>query len=156
MADTINLNGTAPTEDTGETPPRTTPPKPRAKPKTTASKATADDATRRTPADRKLASSVAEMYTMMGMVIAGIGEVKQDPGVHGTGVALMSQGEAIAETWMDLADKNPKVKNALKTFTEVSAVGAVVGIHVTCAMPLLASRGVVPAFMMGAATEGEH
>lgn len=148
MADTIN--GGAPAE---ERPPRAEMP-PKAKPRAAAKpKATAKPSDGRTPADRKLAASVAEMYTMMGMMVGGIGDIKQDPGLSGTGLALVGNSEAIAETWMDLADKNPKVKAALKNITEVSAVGAVVGIHVSCAMPLLISRGVVPGFVMPSAEE---
>lgn len=145
MAETINMND----ENTGR--PSREEAKPRSRARTTQPKATpTGDAPKvRTPADRKLSASIAEMYIMLGMVVGGLGDVKQDVGLATTGQALAINSEAIAETWMDLAERNAKVKATLKSLTEVSAVGALVGIHVTCAMPLLASRGVVPAAFTG-------
>jgi hypothetical protein len=43
-----------------------------------------------------------------------------------------------------VADKNPKVKSALRKFTEGSAFAGLVGVHVAMAAPVLASRGILP------------
>jgi hypothetical protein len=145
MADTISLNGT--TAD--DRPPRDESP-PRAKPRTTPRAAAprtkpaaaTDDGPKRTPADRKLAASVAEMYQMLGMIGMGLAVPREDRGLAGTSNAFLVNAEAIAEAWMDLADKNPRVKAMLKSVTEVSAVGAVVGLHVTCILPFLSDRGI--------------
>lgn len=143
MADTIPLNGAdADRPPREEAAPRAKPrARPAPRPRAAAAAAT-DDSPRRTPADRKLATSIAEMYQMLGMVGMGIAVPRQDQGLAGTANAFLANSEAIAEAWMDLGDKNPRVKAMLRSVTEVSAVGAVVGLHVTCILPFLSDRGI--------------
>jgi hypothetical protein len=96
----------------------------------------------RAPNDRKLALSLAETYQTIGAVGFGFAQVKQDEGLAHTSARVIENAEAIAEAWMDLADKNPKVKSALKGLTEVSSIGVLAGLHFTCALPFLISRGI--------------
>lgn len=142
MAETIPLNGSG--RSGGDRPPRG----PESAPDSDR-EAAPPTPKRRSPADTKLQTSIAEMYQVLGLAVNGLGGAAQDDGMQGTGVALVMQSEGIASAWMDLAEKNPKVKKILQNLTEVSAVGAVVGIHVTCAMPFLQSRGILPAFLGG-------
>ena len=100
--------------------------------------------TKRTPADKKLAASIAGTYQAIGMGIIGIGMARNDGGLAGTGTATVNNAEQIAEAWLDLADKNPSVKKALKKFTEISATGTLVGLHITLLIPLLIDRQVIP------------
>lgn len=99
---------------------------------------------KRTPADRKLAASVAGTYQAIGMGMIGIGMRIEDAGLVGTGTATVNGSEQIAEAWLDLADKNPQVKKALKKFTEVSAAGTLIGLHITLLIPILIDRKVIP------------
>jgi hypothetical protein len=150
---TVPLNGDRPDREEAA-PKATAPPRTAPRARATAPKATAASRDGRTPADRKLAASIAEMYQMLGMVGMGVATTKQDQGIAGTSAAVLQNSEAIAEAWMDLADKNPKVKAALKSITEVSAIGAVVGLHVTCALPFLADRGVGGPIIANMAEQG--
>lgn len=140
MAETIPLSAT-----NGATreprPPREEEPTPQGAPRDPVDPAPREPRPR-SPQDRKLAASIAEMYQAAGMIGYGIAQQKQDQGLGQTSANIMENSEAIAEAWMDLADKNPKIKAALKSITEVSAIGAVVGLHVTCVLPFLASRGI--------------
>lgn len=124
-------------EDRPPRPPRSSSGRSRTTPK--------DDAPKpRTPADRKLAASVAGGYQTIGALITGIGFRIEDSGLVGTGTATINNSEMLAEAWMDLADKNPKVKDTLKRLTEVTTVGVLVSLHLATLMPLLIDRGVVP------------
>lgn len=99
---------------------------------------------KRTPADKKLASSIASTYQGIGLMVTAAGMSRGDGGVAGTGTAIVEQAEAAAEAWLVLADQNPKVKAALRKFTEGSAFAGLVAVHIPVVMPLLASRGVIP------------
>jgi hypothetical protein len=98
----------------------------------------------RTPADKKLQAAIVGTYQGIGAGGIGIGMRLGDPGLQGTGLALIESADAISEAWMELADTNPKVKQFLKRATEVSTVGTLVALHLAAAMPLLISRGVIP------------
>lgn len=98
-------------------------------------------ATTRTPADRKLAESVAAMYSGVGMLVMGIGVPRAhatgDERLVATGIEIQGQAETFAEAWMNLADKNPKVKAALKKATEGGAFAEVFALHVALLLPYL-------------------
>jgi hypothetical protein len=108
---------------------------------------------RRTPADKKLAANIANMYQGAGAAVAGLGMARQDIGLVGSGSALIEQSEAISEAWLDLCDSNPKVKQVLIRMTEVSSVGVLVGLHVSVAIPVLVTRGIIPEQFASAAQQ---
>ena len=140
MAQIIDIDG----KKAGERPPRgETPPKrePKAKPKAAAAEPTPK---RRTPTDRKLAAELTSTYQGIGLAVSGIGVARSDTGLMGTGAAMVNNAEHASEAWLDLADQNPRVKAALVKFTEASAIGSLVAVHLSMAVPLLASRGVIP------------
>lgn len=138
MADTVKLDN-EPRPPRAERTPRTS----RAA-KSAAAKPVTDAPKQRSPQDRKLEAAVTELYQGLGLVGMGLGAPRNDAGIVGTSMACMEQAPAIAAAWMDLADRSPSVKAALKRLTEVSAMGTLVGLHVALAMPLLQDRGVVP------------
>jgi hypothetical protein len=117
--------------------------------------AAADDGTPkpRTAADKKLAASIAGGYQTIGGLLTGIGIRFEDQGISQTGVATINNAEMIAEAWIDVAQKNPKVKAWLEKITEVSAVGVLVSLHLASALPLLMDRGVIPPGMMAFAAQ---
>lgn len=129
----------------GDRPPRAArPSSARTSSRRTTSSGSSDAPKQRTPADRKLAASVAGGYQTIGALITGIGFRIEDQGLVGTGAATINNSEMLAEAWMDLADKNPKVKDTLRRLTEVTTVGVLVSLHLATLMPLLIDRGVVP------------
>lgn len=123
------------------------PPKARAKQTTTEPPKTGP--TPHTPDEKKLAISIASGYGAIGMGVVGLGMRMGDLGLQGTGLEIVNQADAVSSAWVDLSRKNPKVKAYLKKITEVSAAGVVIGIHVSMLIPILASRGVLPAGMAG-------
>jgi hypothetical protein len=129
------------------------PPREARAPRATSSRArnaSADDGTPkpRTAADKKLAASIAGGYQSIGGLIIGIGARFEDQGLVGTGAATINNAEMIAEAWIDVSQKNPKVKAWLEKITEVSALGVLVSLHVATVLPLLMDRGVIPPGMM--------
>jgi hypothetical protein len=103
---------------------------------------------KRTPTDRKLALQIEGAYTALGMGVTTIGMQRGDERVMMSGQSFMEKADDIAEQWMVLADANPKIKAALKKFTETSAMAGLVGVHVACLMPIIVSY--LPAPLAGA------
>lgn len=154
MADTVPNPESSKRPPRDEKGPRTSP---RAKTRTVPPKTDSSDVPKGTPRrgqDRKVQESLAASYQMFGGVLTSAGMVRSDNGLVQTGVVVIERSEMLAEAWMDLADTNPAIKVALRRFTEGSAVGGLILLHLTCAMPLLVDRGVIPptaaAFAMGA------
>ena len=100
--------------------------------------------TRRSPQDRKLQEAISGTYQLASMSLMAVGYRLGDNGVAGSAVAMAEQSDALAELWMDLADRNPKIKAALRRFTEASAASALVAAHVPIVAPLLIDRGILP------------
>lgn len=101
--------------------------------------------------DRKLQTELTGIYQGIGVTVAGIGVAKSDQGLAVTGATVTNNAEAAASAWLDYADQNPAVKKALKRFTEASAIGSLVAVHVAMIAPLLVDRGVIPAAAAGVA-----
>jgi len=129
---------------------RTTPkPPPRTRPKIGERDAEGDKV--RSADDRKLQTELTGIYQGIGVGIGGIGVGKRDEGLAATGAMVVTNAEAAAAAWLDYADQNPAVKRALKRFTEASAIGSLVAVHVAMLAPLLVDRGVIPAAAVGVA-----
>lgn len=94
--------------------------------------------------DDQLRESLTTNYQMVGMLVIGIGMPREDPGLIGMGTQMVNRSDAVADAWLELAEKNPKVKAALRRFSEGSAAATLIGVHLSMAAPLLASRGIVP------------
>lgn len=104
-----------------------------------------------TPDEKKLAQSIEQAYGMIGAGIAGIGLRLQDHGLQGTGIETCNMAESLSLAWIELARKNPRVKQYLKKIVEASAAGVLVGMHVAVLLPLLVDRGIIPLQMAGMA-----
>jgi len=103
----------------------------------------------RSAEDRKLQTELTGIYQGIGVAVGGIGVAREDQGLMGTGAMFAANAEAASSAWLDYADQNPAVKRALKKFTEASAVGSLVAVHVVMLAPLLIDRGVIPASVAG-------
>jgi hypothetical protein len=94
--------------------------------------------------DDKLRESLSDTYQMLGLAIITIAMPTDDEGLAQTGVMITERADAAADAWIDVADKNPKVKTALRKFTEGSAFAGLFAIHLSMFAPVLASRGILP------------
>jgi hypothetical protein len=74
-----------------------------------------------------LREQIARMYFMVGAMIRPMGRFYPIAGEIGANFQQVS-GDA-AEAWMDLAQKDTKVKDALEKMVGASAWGNVIGIH---------------------------
>lgn len=114
----------------------------------------------RTPADAKLRESLVSMYQGVGMLAFGVGmpramstgdnrllalsntltEPKRvQDGETGEVIIVdpRTGAEAIADAWMTAADRNAKIKAALRKFTEGGAIAEVIALHVALLYPFL-------------------
>jgi hypothetical protein len=94
--------------------------------------------------DDKLRESLVDTYQMLGLALITIAMPGEDQGLAATGVMVTERADAAADAWLDVADKNPKVKSALRKFTEGSAFAGLFAIHLSMVAPVLASRGILP------------
>ena len=94
-------------------------------------------ARRAAPGMRKLHEQVTDLYVTLGtMVVTPIDRL--------AGYLLVEQAEALAQTWIDLAETNPAVKRALSKLVEAGGWGGVLVAHGMVMMPVLANRGMFP------------
>lgn len=101
---------------------------------------------RRTPTDQRLHDALTGTYQGIGGVVVTFGFQLEDNGLTGVGTGLINQAETLAEAWVELGNQNPKVKKALQRFTEASAAGTVIALHLSVLTPLLMDRGILPGF----------
>lgn len=111
---------------------------------------------KRTPADAKLAESVKGMYEGIGLLALGAGMHRSDDRLIGLGAGLMQASptstdpmgnpvyadprtgaDKLTDAWMTLADRNPRVKTALKKFAEGGAVAELAAMHFSMLLPFL-------------------
>lgn len=107
--------------------------------------------------DAKLRESLRGMYEGVGMLAMGVGIPRKDPrllqfsatllepqivGLTPTGEAILGPdprtgAEKIADAWMTAADRNPRIKTALRRFTEGGAIAEVAALHISLLLPFL-------------------
>lgn len=112
--------------------------------------------TKRTPADNKLAASIRGMYEGAGMLALQF-SMGGDPRLAHVGNLLLAPehridlttgepvptddprtgAEKITDAWMTLADRNPRVKEMLKRFTEGGAFAELAVLHFGLVFPFL-------------------
>lgn len=110
----------------------------------------------RTPADKRLHGSIETLYQGIGLGAIALAQARDDQRFLTVGVELLqgvpvqnvdgtvtqdAKAEKLADAWMDLADRNPKVKSVLKKFSEGAAASELIVLHVTLAMPFLPAIG---------------
>jgi hypothetical protein len=83
-----------------------------------------------------LESELEEFFTQLG---AGVMILNQFDGL-----VIIQQANENASALARLANKNAKVKKALEALTNVSSMGAVVGVIGGTAVPILMNHGVLP------------
>lgn len=104
------------------------------------------------PGSTQLKGQVAELYVTIGMMVV-------TPIDRLAGMLIVKQADDIAEQWIELAETNASVKNALLKLVEVGGWGGVVMAHGMILLPVLANRGLFPDQMaqpMAAMTAMQH
>jgi hypothetical protein len=92
---------------------------------------------KRSPADKKLQAQLSATYQTIGLAIGTVGIQLGKSNIQLSGESFATNGDAIAAEWMRVADTNPKVKEALKRITQTSALGGLVGLHLSCLFPII-------------------
>lgn len=98
--------------------------------------------------DAKLRASLVEFYSAIGTFAYGVGMMRGDDRLHAVGEHLVAAQPAahpdqrvgadkIADAWMTLAGRNPRIKAMLKQFMEGGAVAQVIGLHIPLVIPFL-------------------
>lgn len=90
---------------------------------------------------RDLKEELESNYQMIGTVL-GVAAKTQFQSMAAQN--FIESSGAAADAWVDVAEKNPKIKAALLKFTSGTAMAQVVSVHVTMLLPVLSGYGVVP------------
>lgn len=99
--------------------------------------------------DKKLHSALVQFYVSIGMGAQGIAAMKGDIGLVAAGANIVSNAEAVADAWVELAQQNPKVRTMLQGFIQGSSVATLVGLHASMVVPMLGARNMVPPEVAG-------
>lgn len=92
--------------------------------------------------DRKLQDGLRDLYVQAGLIV-DMGHIPLGkPGLHVAAVNIITRAPTMAEEWMDLADQNPAVKEALNRFLSGTSLVGVVMAHAFLAIPVVAAMGV--------------
>jgi hypothetical protein len=90
---------------------------------------------------RDLKEELEGNYQMIGTVLGFAAKTGMQ---QAAAVNFVESAGAAADSWVDVAEKNPKIKAALLKFTSGTAFAQVISIHFAMLTPVLAGYGVVP------------
>ena len=80
-----------------------------------------------TPSSKRLEQDITRFYMMMGTILRPFG--KWYPALQPISDNIKIFAEDAAEAWIELADKDPRVKKILISWTSASVWGNVTGVH---------------------------
>lgn len=89
-----------------------------------------------TPNDALLKSAVADMYRAISLIVMPFDQFDA--------MAIANGADRLADSWMELAKTDPKVKKFLSKMTQTSSWGAVIVAHSMVAMPILQHHKLLP------------
>jgi hypothetical protein len=89
---------------------------------------------------RRLQEQLADAYTQVGIILGIVG------GRTGNvaGFIVARRGDVLAESWIDLAERDIRVKRGIQSILQVGGWSAVVAAHATVVLPIAAMAGVLP------------
>jgi hypothetical protein len=91
----------------------------------------------RGPGMRKLETQLRELYeTLAVVVVAPLDQLG--------GTLMHKRAGELAEAWVDLAERDPRVKRTLERLLEATGWGGIVAAHVAIVIPVIANRGMLP------------
>jgi hypothetical protein len=86
---------------------------------------------------RKLETQLRELYeTLAVVVVAPLDQLG--------GTLMHKRAGELAEAWVDLAERDPRVKRTLERLLEATGWGGIVAAHVAIVIPVIANRGMLP------------
>src|SRR5438876_6712317 len=80
-----------------------------------------------TPSSKRLEQDIARFYMMMGTILRPF--ARWYPALQPISDNIKIFAEDAAEAWIELADKDPRVKKILISWTSASVWGNVIGVH---------------------------
>lgn len=111
----------------------------------------------RTPELRKMERQLADLYAQAA-IIAGIAT---GPTGNMAATVVTAKADVLAGSWIDLAERDQRVRRAIKSVLQSGGWAGVIAAHIGVALPIAAMTGVLPApvaqkvFMAMAITEPE-
>lgn len=89
---------------------------------------------------RKMEQQLADAYTQVGVIVGIIG------GRTGNiaGFVLARRADMLAASWMDLAERDVRVRRAIQNVLQVGGWSGVVAAHAGVLLPVAAVSGVLP------------
>lgn len=125
-------------------------------PETAASEPLAKEDKTRPKWARDLHTELESTYQMLGTV--ALFASRGDEFKQAAAVNVMNTAGGAADAWVELAEKNPKVKDALLKFTAGTAAAQLISVHFAMFAPLLSAYGLIPSglgqmILMGSAME---
>lgn len=96
--------------------------------------------------DAVLRQRLIEMYEDLGFMTAGIGYIRQSPGMALGGINIKVSAAEQADADLQLCKSNPKLRAMLVRFLDQTALAAWIGAKVTLMAPILAALVPHPMF----------
>lgn len=91
----------------------------------------------RGPGMRKLEGQLRELYETLAVIAIS-------PFDQLAGTLVHHRAGELAEAWIDLAERDARVKKTLERLLEATGWGGIVAIHAAIIIPVIANRGMLP------------
>ncbi len=98
----------------------------------------------RGPGMRKLETQLRETYETLAVIAVM-------PFDQLAGALVHKRAGELAESWIDLAERDSRIKHTLERLMEATGWGGVVATHAAIIIPVLANRGMLPDAVAGGA-----
>lgn len=99
-----------------------------------------DEDRKRTPSLRRMEEELAQLYVNAGLIASMFG----GNGGNVAGTIIAHKADTLAGSWIDLAEKDQRVKRAIQSILQGGAWSGVIMAHVGVAMPVAAVTGLLP------------
>lgn len=89
---------------------------------------------------KRMQQQLADAYTQVGVIIGIVG------GRTGNlaGFIMARRADMLAESWIDLAERDPRVRRAINNILQVGGWSGVAAAHASVILPVAAMSGVLP------------
>jgi hypothetical protein len=95
---------------------------------------------KRTPELRRMETQLADLYVQAAVILG----IATGPTGNMAGTVIASKAGVLAESWIDLAERDPRVRRAIKSILQGGGWAGVIAAHVGVALPIAALVGVLP------------
>src|SRR5262245_37001588 len=89
---------------------------------------------------RRLQDQLADAYTQVGVILGIVG------GRTGNlaGYIMARRADMLAESWIDLAERDARVRRAIQQVLQIGGWSGVIAAHMGVVLPVLAASGTLP------------